>query len=223
MPDNNSFVRKPENKEQEFEERKKDLVQFDNVKQVRKKKDGQVVEWFRTMFLSGRTIKEILKDIAEHQLVPQIKDNFRNGIVSFIDLWIYKDHSTTIGSSSTPSGSFVTNYVQFSNTNTTQAQKEALEKNKQEEQKLISSGYETPAFRDYDKANKFLKSMHAYCSKYDTMSVLDLAWMQTKTIDFTWDKYGWNSEEILAIKEPTHINSQDTPWAVILPKAHIIN
>lgn len=222
MPDNNSFVRKPEDKQQEFEERKKDLVQFDNVKQVRKKKDGQVVEWFRTMFLSGRTIKEILKDIAEHQLVPQIKDNFRNGIVSFIDLWIYKDHSTTI-SSSTPSGSFVTNYVQFSNTNTTQAQKEALEKNKQEEQKLISSGYETPAFRDYNEAKRFLQSMHEYCNKWDTMSVHSLAWMQKKVINYTWDRYGWPSEVILAIKEPTHINNPDAPWAIILPKAQVLN
>jgi hypothetical protein len=220
MPDNNSFVRKDSNKRPNFDERKKDLVQYDNVKQVKKKSGNTTVEWLRAMFLSGRSLKDILLDVAENQIIPQIKDNFRNSLVSIIDLGIYKDHRSG-SSSTTPSGSFITNYVQFSNNSSNTTQKK-LEATKEDEKKLVENGYSVPAFRTKYEAEDFLRSIHAYLDKYDTLSVLELAWMQQRTVDYTWDKYGWDREELKKIKEVTHINNSETPWIVNLPKAHII-
>lgn len=216
--DNNSFITQEEPKKPDFEERKKDMVQFSDAKQVKKKPENAVWKWIRDMFFSGRTLKEILKDVAENQIVPQMKDNFRNSLVSMIDLGIYKDHSST--SSTNVPGSFITNYVNFSDK--AAQQKKTLEANKQKEKELISSGYETPAFKQKVQAENFLKSIHAYVTKYQTMTVQDMAWMQGKTVDYTWDKYGWEKEEVLAVKNPTHINNPDTPWAIILPKAHVM-
>lgn len=216
MPQGNSFVSKEE-KRPDFEERKKDIQQFSNVKQVKRKKESPMWTWIRDMFFSGRSMKDILKDVAENQIVPQMKDNFRNSLVSMIDLGMYKEHK---GSGSTPSGSFITNYVNFSKS--PQPSNKALEENKKRESDTISSGYETPAFKFRKDAEDFIASMRVYIQKYHTMSVQDLAWMQNKTVDYVWDKYGWEEDEILAIKEPTHINNPDTPWAVSLPKAHVL-
>lgn len=220
MPDNNSFVRKDENKRPDFEERKKELVQYDNVKQVKKKSGNATIDWLRAMFLSGRTLKDILLDVAENQIIPQIKDNFRNSLVSIIDLGIYKDHRSS-SSSTAPSGSFITNYVQFSNGSSGSTQKK-LEAAKEDEKKLVENGYSVPAFKTKREAEDFLHSIHAYLDKQQVLSVLDLAWMQRRTIDYTWDKYGWDREELLKIKDVTHINNSETPWIVNLPKAHIL-
>lgn len=197
-----------------FEERKKDLKQFD-AKQV-KPKENAAWTWIRTMFFSGMSLKDILKKVAENQIIPQIKDNFRNSLVSIIDMKLYKDHQTS--SSSQPTSSFITNYVSYSDPK--KETKALLESNQAKEKAVIESGYETPAFRDISQAKDFLRSMQEYVKKYQTISVYDLAWMQKKKIDFTWDSYEWNKEEILAIKEPTHINHPNTPWIVQLPKAH---
>lgn len=215
---NNSFARKDDNddKRPDFEERKKDLTQYSDVKQIKKKEENAVWKWVRDMFFSGRTLKEIVMDVTENQIVPQVKDNFRNSLVTMLDLSIYKDHDTR-STSSTP-GSFVTNYVKFSDSGS--KQKAALEENKKKEQEVIKSGFEMPAFREKVKADNFLKDMKAYVMKYHTMSVFDLAWMQGKQIDYTWDKYVWNEEEILAIKAPVHVGDPQTPWAIMLPKAH---
>ena len=212
--DNNSFKRQEEGRPS-FEDRKKDLTQFSSAKQIKPKDDNAFWKWIKDMFFSGRTLKDILKDVAENQIIPQAKDNFRNSLVSIIDLKIYKDHKTT--SSSTPSSSFVTNYVKYSDT-----QKRALEENKKKEEETVKSGFEYPAFRTQREAESFIASMHGYVAKYPTMSVLDLAFMQGKSIDFTWDKYGWEREEILAITRPTHISNPDAPYMINVPKAHLL-
>jgi hypothetical protein len=169
------------------------------------------------MFFSGRTLRQICKDVAEDILIPGIKDNVRNGLVSAIDMGIYRDHKPGGAASSTP-GSFITNYVSsYDKKRQTQA---ALEANKKKDEETIKSGFEYPAFRSKKEADDFLASMHVYVQKYETMSVQDLAWMQSKSIDFTWDKWGWYRDEILAIKAPVHINNPDTPWVIDLPKAH---
>lgn len=219
--DNNSFKRQddiPEQKRPSFEERKKDLTQFSDVKQVKLKEQNVVWKWVKSMFFSGRTPKDILLDVMENQIAPQMRDNFRNSLVSIIDLSIYKDHSTT-ASSETP-GSFVTNYVSFSDQ--AAKQKQQLEENKKKEESVIKSGYETPAFATKRSAEQFLAEMHSYVNKYPTMTVFDLAWMQKKSVDFTWDKYGWEKAEILAVREPTHLSNPQLPWAIILPKAHLL-
>ncbi len=203
-----------------FEERKKQLRQFDNVKQIKQKKEHPVITWLRNMFFSGRTTKDILLEVAEKQIVPQFKDNLRNSLVSVIDLKIYKNRATLTGT--TPSSNFITNYVSFGNNS--QSKSSSLserEENKLKERKTIESGFESPAFASKAKADEFLASMHAYVLQY-TMSVLDLAWMQRKTIDFAWDKWGWDKEEILAIKEPTYTGDPQKPWIIQLPKAHVL-
>lgn len=216
--DNNSFIRTDKSNPVPFEERKKDLAQYENVKQVRKKDQNAVIKWICDMFFSGRTMKEIMLDVLENQLVPQAKDNIRNTLVSILDLKIYKNHTPTPGSS-TPGSSFITNYVKFSDAKTSTSSQ--LEATKQEEKKLVESGYESPAFRNKRDAENFISSLHTYVSKYERLTVLDLAWMQRKVIDFTWDKYGWDKEEILSVKAPTHING-DNPWMVALPQAHVL-
>lgn len=219
MPDNNSFKRQDDNSRPDFEERKKAMTQFSDAKQVKKKDENTAVKWLRNVLFSGRTLKEILKDVAENQFIPQAKDNLRNILVSIIDLKLYKDSKPSSSTTNTI-GNFVTNYVSYSNK---QAQQKSLEENKKKEAEVIQSGYETPAFREKRKAEDFIRSLHAYVTTYATLSVQDLAWMQGKTIDYTWDKYGWEADEIFAIKAPTHISNPDAPWIVDLPKAHVLS
>ena len=218
MADNNNLINH-DDKRPSVEERRKDIQQFHGVKQVKKKEPNAFWEWIRKMFFSGRTMKDICMDVTENILVPGIKDNVRNGLVNLIDMRIYEDHKTTTSTSSggVP-GSFITNYVSsYDKKKQTQA---ALEANQKKEAETIKSGFEYPAFKTKKMADDFLASMHAYVQKYETMSVQDLAWMQSKSIDFTWDQYGWYREEILNIKAPSHINNPETPWIINMPKAH---
>lgn len=214
--DNNSFTRNDKPVKPSFEERKKDMTQYIGVKQVTKKENEWWV-WFKTMFFSGRTLKDILKDVAENQIVPQIKDNFRNSLVSMLDMGIYRDHNSTPGSMTTP-GSFVTNYVSYAK----QSAAASINENKKKDEEIIKSGYECPAFARKVDADNFIASMKEYVTKYTTMSVQDLAWMQGKRIDYTWDKYGWKAEQILAIQGPRHISNPEAPWIIDLPKAEVL-
>lgn len=213
--DNNSLVQS--GGRPTADERRKDLKQFSGVKQVKKKDPGAFWSWLARMFFSGRSLKDIAKDVAENQIVPGIKDNVRNSLVSMIDMGIYKDHRTISSSSGTP-GSFITNYVAYGDKK--KQQSAALAAAKQKEAETIKSGFENPAFANKRDADAFLDSMKAYVQKYETMSVQDLAWMQQKSIDFTWDKWGWYRDEILSIKSPVHINNPAAPWMIDMPKAH---
>ena len=213
---NNSLIRA--NGRPTVEQRRKDLKQFSGVKQVKRKDPWWFWTWIAKMFFSGRSLKDILKDIAEHQIAPGIKDGVRNSLVSLIDMGLYEDHRTVSSSSSQVNGSFITNYVSYGSKD--KKSSSSLESNKQKEEETIKSGFESPAFKSRKDADDFLNGMKSYVQKYETMSVQDLAWMQQKSIDFTWDKWGWWRDEILAIKAPTHINNQDTPWIISMPKAH---
>ena len=213
--DNNSLIRQGERPS--VEERRKDLKQFSGVKQVKKKEPGVFISWLTRMFFSGRSLKDIALEVAENQVVPGIKDNLRNSLVSMIDMGIYRDHKTGVSTTGAP-GSFITNYVAYGDKKKQQAS--ALEVAKQKEAETIKSGFENPAFSNKKDADDFLMSMKAYVQKYETMSVQDLAWMQHKQIDFTWDKWGWWRDEIMAIKAPVHINNPSAPWMIDMPKAH---
>jgi hypothetical protein len=215
--DSNNMIERKQEKRPSVEERRKDLKQFNDVRQAKKKEPNAFWNWIAKMFFSGKTMKEICKEVAEDVLIPGIKDNVRNALVNTIDMKIYEDHNTSATTSGTP-GSFITNYV--SSYDKKKQQKAALEANQKKEAEVIKSGFEYPAFRSKKQADDFLMSMHAYVQKYETMSVQDLAWMQGKSIDFTWDAYGWQREEILDIKAPKHINNPETPWVIMLPKAH---
>lgn len=216
--DNNSFVRKDSNaKKPSFDERKKDLVQFIGVKQFARKENAWIT-WAKKMFFSDRSLKDILQDVAENQVMPQVKDVMRNSLVSVLDMKIYKDHASPSSSSGTPS-SFITNYVQYGKSPTTA---EKREENQKKEEEIVKSGYECPAFLRKVDAERFLDSMKAYVTKYQSMSVQDLAWMQNKRVPYTWDKYGWEAEDILSIPGPVHVSNPDAPWTIQLPKARVL-
>ena len=110
------------------EKRKKFLQEHQHdAGSVKKTEKSAFWKWFEEMFLSGRTWKDICLDILNNQLVPEIKDGVRNGLVSLIDMRFYKDSKPA--SSGTPSnGSFITNYVAYGNKSG--QTKAALEANK---------------------------------------------------------------------------------------------
>lgn len=227
--DNNSLVRQDDiPKKPSFEERKKDLKQYSGVHQVSKKENAWLT-WLKDMFFSGRTFKSILVDVAENQVAPQVKDLVRNSIVSVLDAKIYKDHKTGSGAGTVP-GSFITNYVSYGKNSTgansigptSSSTSAKLAANKQNEEDIIKSGFECPAFTTSKAANDFLNDMKAYVMKYATMSVLDLAYMQGKRVNYTWDKYGWEASAILAIQGPKHISNPAAPWIIELPKAELL-
>ena len=63
---NNSFVSQDEasstaDSRPDFEERKKDMQQFSDARQIKKKPENAIWTWVRSMFFSGRSIKDILK------------------------------------------------------------------------------------------------------------------------------------------------------------------
>ena len=218
--DNNSYARSDTPKRPSFEERKKDMTQYIGVGQAGQRKENAWWTWFKDMFFSGRSLKDIAKEVATEQIAPQIKDNVRNSLVTMLDMGIYKDHRTTGTSSGTPS-SFITNYVTYGNkqqTNVTTSTSK-LEQHEREKEAVLKSGFESPKFPTRKAADDFLRDMKAYVTKYTTMSVLDLAWMQGERIDYTWDVYGWEAKDILAIERPVHINDPEKPWAIFLPKA----
>lgn len=211
----------PEN-DNKRSERRKDLPQYDNVGQVKKKEKTDFVKWLNKMFFNGRTWKEIVLDIAENQLVPEIKDGVRNMLVSMIDMRIYKNDTIRPSSNRNGynnNGYGTRNYVDYSSAS---AQKAKLEENKKKDEETVKNGYDNPAFYTKSEAIKFLNSMHDYANNYDDMSVFDIAYMSNKKVDYTWDSWGWTSEQILAIKEPTYISSSGPngyKWCINLPPA----
>lgn len=230
--DNNSLSRA--NERPSAEERRKDLPVYSGVKQVKKKDPGGVWRWIARMFFSGRSVKEIAMDVLEHEVVPTMQDGVRNSAVSMIDQLIYRDRKPGAVNTTAP-GSFITNYVAYGDKK--KQQQAALEATKQKEEETVKSGFELPAFggNNFSEgerfANDFLASMHAYVQKYETLSVQDLAWMQGKSVDFTWDKWGWYRDEILAIKKPSRFtqpvyaddgkgNKIKLTHYIDMPKAH---
>lgn len=209
-------------------ERRADLKRFEGTKSVTKKEDGPIIDWIRRMFFSGKSLKEILTDIAENNFVPWVKDGTYNLVTNLAAQLIYRDHKSVPTSSENPSGNFV-NYVTYSDKK--KQQEKALEENQKKDEETIKAGFEHPAFENdppgtpngktaLQKAREFLAEMKRYVNKYGSLSVEDLGWMRGKTVSYAWDKYGWTKEEILGIKEPTHINNPKTPYIILMPKAH---
>ena len=229
MGDDNNSLRRKDGKPT-AEERRKDLQVFTGVKQIRKKEQSPIWRWITSVLLSGRKPKDILMEVLDKEIVPNLQDGVYNSATSALRMAIYKDGKPGNVTQTAP-GSFITNYVSFADKN---KQKQAsAEAAKQQEAETLNSGYETPAFPNRDMAENFLRSMKAYASKYDDMSVHDLAWMQNKSIDFTWEKYGWRSDEILAIKDISRFpqpmivddgngNKIKLSYYINLPKAHEI-
>ena len=220
----------PNEEKPSTEDRRKDLKQFEGTKSVVKKEDGFVWNWIKTMFFSGKTLKEIIIDVAENSFVPWLKDGAYNMGTSFLSQWIYRDHKSAPGPGTvSQNSSFITNYVSYGDKK--KQQEKTLQDSKKQDEEEVKQGFEHPAFENdppgtvggktaFQKAREFLAEMHRYVNKYGTLSVEDLGWMRGKTVNYVWENYGWTKEEILAIKEPTHINNPKTPYIIMMPKAH---
>lgn len=173
-------------------------------------------QWMKKMFLSDRKPKDILKEIVEFRIVPGIKDNFRNTAMVTLDSFIY---SGSTGPNPTSTGNRVNYNVVYSNSSTTNRTIVPVADPKREE---INKGFDNPCFKTQNDAYEFLILMKNY--DYPTLSVHTMCMMQKKRIDYTWDAYGWNKEEILSLTnnciKPTR--NPEWPWMIDLPEAHLI-
>lgn len=189
----------------------------------RKTQKGSFLRWLRKMFLSDQKPSDILKRVVEDQIVPGIKDNFRNSLVSSVDMFIYQGSKP----SSTTSNNVA--YGKIFNSQSNKQQKSQTQST--EETPDMNKGFTNPCFRFLDArvmpdgtrapgAKDFLQMMKDY--DYPTLSVHTLYMMRKQHIDYTWDAYGWTREEIQKV-QIVHINNPEFPWMIDLPQAHVIN
>ena len=198
---------------------KPEITPFDGEVAGVKRKSGKFWPWMRKMFLSDRKPSEIAMDVLENNIVPGIKDNFRNSIVTGLDSFIYQSAKPSGSSSSNNSISY--NNIFRSPTN---VQKQPPKENNNNGIDM-SNGFSNPCFKTKVEAERFLNDkMKAY--NYPTLSVHTLYMMRSQHIDYTWDAYGWTKEEIASWdpnKIIVHINNSEWPWMIDLPQAHVIS
>ena len=153
-----------------------------------------------------------MKQVVEQQIVPGIKDNFRNSLVSSVDMFIYQSAKPNATQNNNVAYGKIFNSQ--SNTNKPKPQ------NNQEETPDMNKGFTNPCFKSKMDATSFLIMMKDY--DYPTLSVHTLYMMRKQHIDYTWDAYGWTREEIQNV-QIVHINNPDYPWMIDLPSAHVIS
>lgn len=187
---------------------------------VKRKQENKILRWLRKMFLSDQKPSDILMAVVEQQIVPGIKDNFRNSLMSSVDMFIYPNSRPTNQPSNNISYSRIYNSGN-NNTNRVKTQSQPQTQNQTTSTNGVdlSSGFTNPCFQRLDEANRFLVLMQNY--DYPTLSVHTLYMMRKQHIDYTWDAYGWTKEEIANVKV-VHINNSDFPWMLDLPPAHVI-
>lgn len=187
---------------------------------VKRKQENKIIRWLRKMFLSDQKPSDILMAVVEQQIVPGIKDNFRNSLMSSVDMFIYPNSRPTNQPSNNISYSRIYNSGN-NNTNRVKTQSQPQTQNQTTSTNGVdlSSGFTNPCFQRLDEANQFLVLMQNY--DYPTLSVHTLYMMRKQHIDYTWDAYGWTKEEIAGVKV-VHINNSDFPWMLDLPPAHVI-
>lgn len=178
----------------------------------RKQKGGSFIRWLRKMFLSDQKPSDIMKQVVEQQIVPGIKDNFRNSLVSSVDMFIYQSAKPNATQNNNVAYGKIFNSQ--SNTNKPKPQ------TSQEETPDMNKGFTNPCFKSKMDATSFLIMMKEY--DYPTLSVHTLYMMRKQHIDYTWDAYGWTREEIQNV-QVVHINNPDYPWMIDLPSAHVIS
>lgn len=198
---------------------KPEVVPFDGEVAGAKRKKSGFWAWMKKMFLSDRKPSEIIMDVLENNVVPGIKDNFRNSLVTGLDGFIYQNSAPTNGRSQGTNG---VNYNNIYRTNAAPQKPAEAQNNNGID---LSNGFVNPCFKTRIEAERFLNGkMKSY--DYPTLSVHTMYMMMSRHIDYTWDKYGWNREEIAtwdASKIITHINSSEFPWMINLPQAHVIS
>lgn len=203
-------------REAQMEESKKPAIPEFNgeVAGVKRKKKGiGFWRWMRKMFLSDQKPSDIMKNVLEQQIVPGIKDNFRNSLVSSVDMLIYQSAKPNITSN---------NNVAYGKIFNSQNNKPAVQQNQPAKDNTpdMDKGFTNPCFRSKMDATSFLIMMKEY--DYPTLSVHTLYMMRKQHIDYTWDAYGWTREEIQNV-QIVHINNPDFPWMIDLPQAHVIS
>ena len=196
--------------------KKPEVPVFNGETKQAKRKSCGFVRWFKKMFLSDRKPREILMEVLNERIVPGIKDNFRNSAMATLDSFIYPG--------SAPGNVTSQNGINYNRIFNSQQARPAIPANpEQTKMDEINKGFGNPCFRTQRDALDFLNMMKGY--DYPTLSVHTMYMMQKKHIDYTWDAYGWNREEILAL--PTscvrHISGDpEWPWMIALPEAHVI-
>lgn len=185
---------------------------------VKRKANKSVWKWFKRMFLSDRSPKEVAEEVFKQTIVPSIQDNFRNSALAMLDGIIYKNAA--------PRSSGTGNSVSYNKIYTGQPQRSSNQTSaqtaKQEQADEINKGFNNPSFRTKNDANIFLQMMKEY--DYPTLSVHTMYMMRNKHIDYTWDAYGWTREEIAALGPNciVTIGNSNYPYMIDLPEAHII-
>lgn len=196
---------------------------------VKRKSSHPFWNWFKRMFLSDRKPRDILKEIVEQRIVPGIKDNVRNSAMATIDSFIYPG----TGAAPVSVNNGVTSYNRVYNGQQSRAVSNGSTPPPDSKAEEINKGFSNPCFkyrmattmpdgRKAQGAEDFLNMMKSY--DYPTLSVHTMYMMQGKHIDYTWDAYGWNRDEILALG-PGNIRptgNAEWPWMIVLPEAHMI-
>ena len=201
----------------------KELKQFEGVTPVKRKPINGFLKWTSSMFFSGRSWSDILKDLYEHQIVPEVKSTVRNTIVSIVDAKLSDSNISSTAVNAT--GNFLTRYIDYSAKAATSSK---LSENKKKNEEIKKSGFEMPSFTDWGTAKGFLDSMKAEANRFGQLSVYDIAWKQGKTIDWTWDAYGWTKDMINAIKEPKRlyppvtVNGEKRCYVIEMPNAILL-
>lgn len=203
---------------------------------VKRKQENKVLRWLRKMFLSDQKPSDILMAVVEQQIVPGIKDNFRNSLMSSVDMFIYPNSRPTNQPSNNISYSRVYNSQNNAASNRVKTQSQPQVQNTGSTGMDLSGGFTNPCFAHREDrivgkdangrniveqgADSFLTLMQNY--DYPTLSVHTLYMMRKQHIDYTWDAYGWTKEEIANVKI-VRINNLDYPWMIDLPPAHVIS
>lgn len=188
---------------------------------AKRKNDSSLWKWFKRLFLSDRSPKDIAREVFEETVVPDIKDNFRNGVVAMLDGIIWKNYSPGRGSSTS-------NTVNYNKVYTSQ-QPRSIASGKQQQtvaeqqnEDAINNGFRNPCFQSKPEASRFLELMKGY--DFPTLSVHTMYMMRKKHIDYTWDAYGWTREEIAGLTPACikRISDPNYPYMIELPEAHVI-
>jgi hypothetical protein len=179
----------------------------------------------RKMFLSDRKPKDIMKSIMEDQVIPGIKDNFRNSFVSSLDMFIY-DGAKTVSQSSTTNHISYNSMYQKQQANKPYGTNNTQSKTDIPDEPAVNNSFSNPTFKyrhNTDPKNigaeNFLAAIKS--REYPTFSVMDLYSMQGKVISWTWEVWGWNKEELQNLKI-SRINNPEKPYVIEFPPAHQI-
>lgn len=75
-------------------------------------------------------------------------------------------------------------------------------------------------FDSEDEAKDILERMKQFVNSYKVMTVCDLANMRGKHIDYTWDVYGWEREDLKHAMASFKLNR--SVWHIVLPDAKML-